>query len=188
ATARAGARCCARSRYGSSTASTCARGCTNSLAAPPPPQREDVDHHRRQCEEEPLAGVGEVVVGQVAGVGHRERLEPRRRRCRVKHAAQTDDPADPTAIPFELLRRPRPAERDFGLAAALDFAAGHLGDAGFARRAGGRGGADTKHPFAIELAPAEQYLLQAGRIARPRDRKSTRLNSSHVKISYAVLC
>src|SRR5690349_23689977 len=27
-----------------------------------------------------------------------------------------------------------------------------------------------------------------GREARPRDRKSTRLNSSHVEISYAVFC
>src|SRR5436309_14919889 len=30
--------------------------------------------------------------------------------------------------------------------------------------------------------------LPAARRRRPRDRKSTRLNSSHVKISYAVFC
>src|SRR5690606_42148219 len=30
--------------------------------------------------------------------------------------------------------------------------------------------------------------LQPGRGGRPEDRKSTRLNSSHVKISYAVFC
>src|SRR5690606_39728986 len=29
---------------------------------------------------------------------------------------------------------------------------------------------------------------RAGRVQRPGDRKSTRLNSSHVKISYAVFC
>src|SRR5690606_41310502 len=41
----------------------------------------------------------------------------------------------------------------------------------------------------ITLAAKEllfRYLLKVGR--RVRDRKSTRLNSSHVKISYAVFC
>src|SRR5690606_40144858 len=37
---------------------------------------------------------------------------------------------------------------------------------------------------------AARRVLQAGRktAGAPRDRKSTRLNSSHVKISYAVFC
>src|SRR5688500_20068021 len=37
-------------------------------------------------------------------------------------------------------------------------------------------------PLAIELAAARVKLLS------PQDRKSTRLNSSHLVISYAVLC
>src|SRR5690606_41752089 len=39
--------------------------------------------------------------------------------------------------------------------------------------------------FALELP---LYKLIKGRTRRSRDRKSTRLNSSHVKISYAVFC
>src|SRR5436309_9454636 len=35
---------------------------------------------------------------------------------------------------------------------------------------------------------SEAYTLFRMRIAPARDRKSTRLNSSHVKISYAVFC
>src|SRR5690606_41386738 len=35
--------------------------------------------------------------------------------------------------------------------------------------------------------PAVQHAEDAGQV-RPLDRKSTRLNSSHVKISYAVFC
>src|SRR3989442_11497778 len=38
------------------------------------------------------------------------------------------------------------------------------------------------------LAPLHGLLLAAGLDARQRDRKSTRLNSSHVRISYAVFC
>src|SRR3989442_8944006 len=38
--------------------------------------------------------------------------------------------------------------------------------------------------------PASQAVPHCGKTARPagRDRKSTRLNSSHVRISYAVFC
>src|SRR5690554_7541328 len=60
----------------------------------------------------------------------------------------------------------------------------------------GQGG--TKAPGAVSDAPGAWYPLQcgaAGRIrtaatppGRRRDRKSTRLNSSHVRISYAVFC
>src|SRR5437899_6318633 len=35
---------------------------------------------------------------------------------------------------------------------------------------------------------AEEELVQRGACCRPRDRKSTRLNSSHLGISYAVFC
>src|SRR5256885_9245246 len=33
-----------------------------------------------------------------------------------------------------------------------------------------------------------QHLGRLGRVERPQDRKSTRLNSSHLVISYAVFC
>src|SRR5690606_41704578 len=38
------------------------------------------------------------------------------------------------------------------------------------------------------LTMASYLCLFAAALARPLDRKSTRLNSSHVKISYAVFC
>src|SRR5437868_8291885 len=38
----------------------------------------------------------------------------------------------------------------------------------------------------IKLAPTDSFSIQAGKL--PTDRKSTRLNSSHVSISYAVFC
>src|SRR5690606_41886578 len=42
---------------------------------------------------------------------------------------------------------------------------------------------------AVELGPFRQRRADRGqRREPPRDRKSTRLNSSHVKISYAVFC
>src|SRR5215204_6658374 len=67
---------------------------------------------------------------------------------------------------------------------------------------GGRAGRrDDRHAGVVDedladLAPADQHLGQSlGRVAeaRPRtpgqrDRKSTRLNSSHTVISYAVFC
>src|SRR5438067_3945945 len=39
-----------------------------------------------------------------------------------------------------------------------------------------------------ETGPCSQNLLGQRRPLRRRDRKSTRLNSSHVSISYAVFC
>src|SRR5436309_11970853 len=55
------------------------------------------------------------------------------------------------------------------------------------RRGGGRGGAIEQRTARTghrgRDARSEQH-----RGSRPRDRKSTRLNSSHVKISYAVFC
>src|SRR5690606_9168265 len=41
------------------------------------PQREDIDDYRREGEKEPLHGVGEVVVGQIAGIGRGELREAR---------------------------------------------------------------------------------------------------------------
>src|SRR5436305_11167658 len=42
----------------------------------------------------------------------------------------------------------------------------------------------ARHPLAIVRSSGEY----SGGSARPVDRKSTRLNSSHVRISYAVFC
>src|SRR5690349_23435545 len=60
--------------------------------------------------------------------------------------------------------------------------------------AGGVGG-DHDPGLGHELAADDELLLVAARerfgrelMAEPRDRKSTRLNSSHVEISYAVIC
>src|SRR5690606_40983744 len=61
---------------------------------------------------------------------------------------------------------------------------GRAGDARVARTAGAA--AASFHPGSAPggAAPASA----AGPIVRGEDRKSTRLNSSHVKISYAVFC
>src|SRR5690606_39596713 len=45
-------------------------------------------------------------------------------------------------------------------------------------------GATTENPYFTITGP----LLSRSRLFRFEDRKSTRLNSSHVKISYAVFC
>src|SRR5690606_40627498 len=44
------------------------------------------------------------------------------------------------------------------------------------------------HHFQISIGQTLTDLPLLRRSLNPRDRKSTRLNSSHVKISYAVLC
>src|SRR3712207_7010463 len=60
-----------------------------------------------------------------------------------------------------------------------------------AERRGGRGGQEAVRPLRrLPLLPAEHpdpLPLRARRALR-RDRKSTRLNSSHANISYAVFC
>src|SRR2546430_12203697 len=44
-------------------------------------------------------------------------------------------------------------------------------------------------PYAHELAPYRlEELVPLGRVTLRQDRKSTRLNSSHSQISYAVFC
>src|ERR1039457_2857402 len=50
----------------------------------------------------------------------------------------------------------------------------------------GRGGAQRGSRGRVE--PAEFHLTDGRRRASPPDRKSTRLNSSHLVISYAVFC
>src|SRR5207302_11455355 len=54
------------------------------------------------------------------------------------------------------------------------------------RASGGRGGADPRRPVAPTCGAVRAAPSRA--LGRRRDRKSTRLNSSHVKISYAVFC
>src|SRR5690242_21613407 len=41
---------------------------------------------------------------------------------------------------------------------------------------------------AYALIPPHEYFVLEGHHSPPRDRKSTRLNSSHMSISYAVFC
>src|SRR5439155_17796678 len=58
---------------------------------------------------------------------------------------------------------------------------------------GGRTGEQAEHHPERQGAPAELRTRHGARVwlaggARERDRKSTRLNSSHVAISYAVFC
>src|SRR3989442_10493585 len=44
------------------------------------------------------------------------------------------------------------------------------------------------HSKAITLCPSPHTPGRAAKLSRTVDRKSTRLNSSHVRISYAVFC
>src|SRR5690606_41937497 len=63
------------------------------------------------------------------------------------------------------------------------------GDGVVVRACGGPGAArrDRGGPGAAR-AGARPSRADRPRVVRPGDRKSTRLNSSHVKISYAVFC
>src|SRR5256885_12394990 len=59
------------------------------------------------------------------------------------------------------------------------------------RRAGVRPGAAARGALPAELLPAGRRRAAAGHAAAAgaaQDRKSTRLNSSHLVISYAVFC
>src|SRR5690606_40248290 len=58
---------------------------------------------------------------------------------------------------------------------------------GAVRRAGVDGEADRRAPEAQGVADASGHGRK-GILVLVQDRKSTRLNSSHVKISYAVFC
>src|SRR3712207_7023235 len=56
-------------------------------------------------------------------------------------------------------------------------------------RAGGRGGRPAHADGGVRPVSSEEPRGdRAGRAAPTRDRKSTRLNSSHANISYAVFC
>src|SRR5690349_23207635 len=45
-----------------------------------------------------------------------------------------------------------------------------------------------RHPVTDEIKEVTGELYELREIVEPLDRKSTRLNSSHVEISYAVFC
>src|SRR5690606_41426908 len=51
-----------------------------------------------------------------------------------------------------------------------------------------RSGPARQSNFTREVASSERQLPASSVLSASRDRKSTRLNSSHVKISYAVFC
>src|SRR5690606_40485938 len=89
-------------------------------------------------------------------------------------------------------RRQDPVQRQFGAEPGLLQAPGHLARhvaaAGQAVGAAGvveQAPAAAQHPRQLTI---ELLRVQLAGDAEARDRKSTRLNSSHVKISYAVFC
>src|SRR5690606_42052118 len=59
-----------------------------------------------------------------------------------------------------------------------------------AKTGGHLGGRDTPAPVEVpaKTLSYEEFIAKRATRAELRDRKSTRLNSSHVKISYAVFC
>src|SRR5690606_40926635 len=57
-----------------------------------------------------------------------------------------------------------------------------------AQRPAGGGAVSVSVAVSVALASEDRAQSLLGVLGRQRDRKSTRLNSSHVKISYAVFC
>src|SRR5207302_9937913 len=104
----------------------------------------------------------------------------------------------PTLLYFSLTAPPTPETSPLSLHDALPIwtaAGSNTGRNCFARN----GPLPLQHPepscwcrpqrVTIQAAVGNSRLVQIReRRARPADRKSTRLNSSHVKISYAVFC
>src|SRR3712207_8500613 len=84
-------------------------------------------------------------------------------------------PPRSTLFPYTTLFRSTASQLDFG----------QSGLAGSRRQRSG-GGAGERLGWGV-LARG-QPPCHACRLASPRDRKSTRLNSSHANISYAVFC
>src|SRR5207253_7875897 len=99
-------------------------------------------------------------------------------------AVTRDLPPFPTRRSSDLVERDGlHGGRDRRRAAALR----PLGDEGALPHVGARAaGRDQLLVGERHGAPVDAEL--AGQLARGRDRKSTRLNSSHVAISYAVFC
>src|SRR3712207_7511326 len=88
-------------------------------------------------------------------------------------------PPRSTLFPYTTLFRSALAQRDVGQ---------HLGGAGDDRRVPVDRGVTGEHADVLRAEdPADGEKLLADHCL-DRDRKSTRLNSSHAKIPYAVLC
>src|SRR2546430_9556578 len=81
-------------------------------------------------------------------------------------------PPRSTLFPYTTLFRSRRRDGDELVLAAVDL------------------DVDVAHPLEVRLGLVETVLLQGGltQLALKQDRKSTRLNSSHSQISYAVFC
>src|SRR5690349_23978665 len=95
--------------------------------------------------------------------------------------ADTELGKDLSQVPFDRPGGQVQLRADLGVGAAV---AGQLGDKGLLR---GQRGSGLGAALAHDLARRDQ--LAAGPLSkRHQDRKSTRLNSSHVEISYAVFC
>src|SRR5690606_40548251 len=97
-------------------------------------------------------------------------------------------------------RTVRRAVEHVSRAVGVEFAGAHIAAAGRALKTA-RGGAERSEPQPVLITPAladmleweavadaQRQLLESLPAAEREDRKSTRLNSSHVKISYAVFC
>src|SRR5690554_4496582 len=136
-----------------------------------PPQLVAVDALRSQVEE--------------VGVAHKEREIARLTAERAELIDQTREWVEKTAHTSVLgIGERRPAERDSlvrqviaeELACALRVPAGTAEALIAASRT------------LVHDLPGTMNLLRTGIISYRQDRKSTRLNSSHVRISYAVFC
>src|SRR5690606_42151262 len=113
------------------------------------------------------------------------------RRCRVRGGGAWARRGSPRAAVATSVQSPPATRRAGGRGHAAARQARKGGFRSRARNAGPRGrgpafpGAWTAAPrVAVNGIPASAPVKAAG----ARDRKSTRLNSSHVKISYAVFC
>src|SRR5690606_41836193 len=104
-------------------------------------------------------------------------------------SSSSSPPPRPTLCPYTtLFRSGKSLAFRNRLLAALGYAIGCMAIfATFSRQAFLIIGTTTLL-LALRRNPLVAVIAVAGMLAYPLDRKSTRLNSSHVKISYAVFC
>src|SRR5690606_41313901 len=91
-------------------------------------------------------------------------------------------PSFPTRRSSDLMEVPEGLQRH-----AADGALGHAGENAVAQF-GEELRRDARHAIGEQQSDRHCDGDRGGTAGRGRDRKSTRLNSSHVKISYAVFC
>src|SRR5690606_41230728 len=95
-------------------------------------------------------------------------------------------PASSTLFPYTTLFRSQPVR--VGRVVAHDVLVEQVGGRGQAHRRAGVAAADLLDGVRRQhTGGVDRPVVEVGP-AGPADRKSTRLNSSHVKISYAVFC